>query len=281
MTPAAIPGILSAVLRHAAAVMTLLVVLTAAGWGCESQTKPPPAEDYTAMFNAGRYSDAYDAASKAAGSLRGGRHDSAALIAGQSAYRLGKLPDAMRWLTPLLESSSTTISGTAAATLGSIAKERGENTRAAGLFLTAGQRLTGDNAARALMYAGDCKKALGSREEADALYAAARDKVESDVTLRVQIGDRLAGMPVDRPAAGPPIAAGEWTVQAGAFASRAAADSLAASLSRHGPTRIVPLVNGGKTLYAVRVGRYRTKAEADRVRGAIGKGAAVRSTAGE
>jgi hypothetical protein len=155
--------------------------------------------------------------------------------------------------------------------------DRGENRQAAELFKTAGQKLTGDDSARALMYAGDAKAALGSQDDAQALYIQARDRVESDVSLRVQIGDRLAtGGP--QPSAG---SAGQFTVQAGAMSTGQAAERLAAGLAHHGPSRIVPIARGGRTLYAVRVGAFATKSEAERVRAMIGKGAIVTTMSGE
>lgn len=244
------------------------------------QTPPKAAidpADYNALYAAGRYNDAYDASTKAAGSLRGGNRETASLIAGQSAFKLGRSSDADKWLRPLLDSSSSGIAGRAASTLGSVAKDRGEHRQAADLFTLAGDKLTGDDAARAYMYAGDSRAALGQKDQATALFTKARDKVESDVQLRVQIGDRLAGIPPagggnPRPA---PSSAGAYTVQAGAFSARDTAERLAAKCQRVAPARIVTISKNGRTLYAVHVGRFATKSEANSIRTRLGTEAIV------
>ncbi|MCE7972731.1 MAG: hypothetical protein DYG92_00165 [Leptolyngbya sp. PLA1] len=251
------------------ALLTLVLVVAS---GCAQTPKAASNDDYVALFNSGRYSDAYEASSKAAGSLRGSNRELAALIAGQSAYRLGRPTESERWLEPLLDSGDRAIAGRAAATLGSLARDRGENRPAFELFNTAASKLAGDDAARALMYAGDAKHALGEKATARDLWTSAQSKVESDVQLRVQIGDRLAGA---YPGSSPAASGGAFTVQAGAFSSRATADALAQKLRPKGPTRVVPISKNGKTLHAVRVGSYATKAEADKVRASIGSGAIV------
>ncbi|CAG0951316.1 hypothetical protein PHYC_00218 [Phycisphaerales bacterium] len=243
---------------------------------CSSTPKGGSKDDYMALFNQGQFAAAYETASGVAGSVRGSHRDRAALIAGLSAYRLGKAGDAHRWLLPLVDNPDPGIAGRANATLGSLAAAQGTHGSAAEYFMKAAGKLTGDDAARALMYAGDAKKAQGKTEEATALYQRAREKVETDVQLRVAIGDRLAG---HTPSGSH---SGVYTVQAGAFATRRTAETLAGSLKARGETRIVTTRDrAGKTLYAVRVGFYGAKATADSVAKAIGKGAFVTTTDGE
>lgn len=243
---------------------------------CSSTPKAPAKGDYMSLFNQGQFAAAYDSASEVAGSMRGAGRDRAALIAGLSAYRLGRAGDAHRWLQSLTDNPDPGIAGRANATLGSLAAAQGTHGSAAEYFLKAAGKLTGDDAARALMYAGDAKKALKKNDEATALYERAREKVESDVQLRVAIGDRLAGYTPTG------SSGGAYTVQAGAFAARATADSTASSLRSRGDVRVVPIRDrSGRTLYAVRVGKYGSKATADGVAKAIGKGAFVTTTDGE
>ncbi|MCC6951356.1 MAG: hypothetical protein IT433_07910, partial [Phycisphaerales bacterium] len=127
------------------ALLTLVLVVAS---GCAQTPKAAASDDYVSLFNSGRYSDAYEASSKAAGALRGSNRELAALIAGQSAYRLGRPTESERWLKPLLDSSDRAVAGRAAATLGSLARDRGENRPAFELFDTAASTLTGDDAAR-------------------------------------------------------------------------------------------------------------------------------------
>lgn len=244
--------------------------------GCSTAPKPMPADaDYLAMFNAGRYTDALATATRAADAAKGTARDMPALIAGQSAYRVGRRVDALRWLSPLRESRAPGVAGSAAATLGSLARDRGDHAQAAALFEEAAGKLAGDDAARALMYAGDSREALGDHARAQEHYAHARDKALSDVQLRVQIGDRLAGVPSAPNVLGSP--SGGYTVQAGAFAERGKAEALAARVRAHGATRIVPIAANGRTLYSVRVGQFSVKSDADRVCKAVGSGAFVTS----
>lgn len=264
------------------------ILMLVVGSGCSSKPKAGGGGDgdYVAMFNQGRFSEAYDVASREAGAKRGRNRDTAALIAGQSAYRLGRANDASRWLEPLIENSDPAIAGRANATMGSIATSRGTYGTAAEYFLRASTRLTGDDAARSLMHAGDAKKTLKQDQEARVLWERARDKVDSDAQLRVAIGDRLAGgftgitAPVGTGGSGG--SAGQFTVQAGAFATRAKADQAAAGLRGRPDVRIVMIKDrAGRSLHAVRVGRYATKGEAEGVARGMPKGAYVTTTSGE
>ncbi|MDX2132555.1 MAG: SPOR domain-containing protein [Planctomycetota bacterium] len=253
--------------------------------GCAKSRAETPAQGYAALYDQGRFAEAYDAASKEASS-RGVRRETAALYAGLSAYRLGRAGDAQRHLTPLTENADPGIAGRANAALGSLAAEQGTHGSAATYFLRASTRLTGDDAARALMYAGDARHAQGEKAEARQLWERARDKVASDVQLRVAIGDRLAGnIPSFPPAAGSSGSAasgGMHTVQVGAFSTRAAADRAAAGVRARGEVRVVIIRDSrGRLLHAVRVGRYSTKAAAEAVRTSIGGRAIVTTTAGE
>lgn len=256
-----------------AAPMTLL-------GGCASQPRTNGASggDYAALYAQGRYTDAYDAAVRVAGTPKGGSPQ-AALIAGLSAQALGRNDDATRWLTPLVDNADPNVAGKSAAALGLIAKEQGQNPRAAMLLEKAATRLQDDDdAARALMYAGDAKRAMHLPSEARTLYLKAKDKGVRDVGLKGAIEERLIG---SGPAAGPTSAQGRWSVQAGAFSTSAKAQSLARKLASKGPTRIVPLTKNGQRLYYVRVGRYASKNEADAVRRAIGSPAFVVETTDE
>lgn len=255
--------------------VVLLALLLGA---CASQNKPPSTGDYAGLYAQGRYTDAYDAAVKVAGTPKSGSAQ-AALIAGLSAQALGRNDDASRWLTPLVDNADPNVAGKSAAALGLIAKEQGQNSRAAMLLEKAASRLPDDDdAARALMYAGDAKRAMHLPAESRALYLKAKDKGIRDVGLKGAIEDRLNGSGTTTGSVSP---GGRWSVQAGAFSSTAKAQAMANRLANKGATRIVPLTKNGQRLYYVRVGRYATKAEADAVRRAIGSPAFVVETTDE
>jgi hypothetical protein len=206
-------------------------------------------------------------------------HDQAALIAGLSARALDRNEDAKRWLGPLTSNADASIAGRAAAGMGSISQDEHHYQVALEYFTRAGSRLSGDDGAKALMYAGDCLRYLHRSAEATAMYTQAKAKVVSDQSLRIEIGDRLNGSGPAAPAtagASPSTGKGKFTVQAGAFSTLKRASSEAKQLSSKGPTRTVPIKDhSGRSLYAVQVGRFQTKQDAEQLRKALGPSAVV------
>lgn len=280
-------------MTHARRLLALLALFCVAALplgGCASSAKAPQAT-YTEAFAAGRYSEAYDTASQAASSQRTVNKEQASLIAGLSAQALNRNSDAKRWLEPLSKRSDYAISGKASAALGLIAQEEGRHKEAVDLLTRAGQRLLGDESARSYMYAGDSLAKLGQKADALKSYTLAREKVVSDVNLRVMIGDRIAG---GGPVAGTPNTGGSsstaatggrpasgFTVQTGVFSSRQLANREASRVARVATPRIVTIQREGRTLYAVRAGRFTTRADADRLRVRLGKSAIVTVPSGE
>jgi hypothetical protein len=250
-----------------------LLILAACLPGCAAQSSSQT--DYNTLFAQHRYADSYDAAARVAGSKNTLHKDQAALVAGLSARALDRTEDARRWLTPLANNADPSIAGQASAVLGSIAQEEGRHREAAAYFLSAGNKLKGDDAARAFMYAGDSLKALGQPAEARAAYLRAQGYLTTDSQLKVALGDRLAGGgPTAAPAPARP--AKGYTVQTGAFSTLAKAQSEAAKFARRGVTRTLPIRDRtGRTLYAVQVGYFQTKQEAERFRRGLGRSAFV------
>jgi cell division protein FtsN len=120
------------------------------------------------------------------------------------------------------------------------------------------------------------------------MYGLAQRKVLDDGNLRIMIGDRLLGKPPTQmpttgpvnappqaPAPGTSIVRGTFSVQVGAFSAMSTAQREASRFGGLGATRIETLVQRGKTLYVVKVGQYRTRAEADQVRRNAGRDARV------
>ncbi len=250
--------------------------------GCASNQAT--SNNYNAQFASGRYSEAYENSSKVALSMKAIDRDQASLVAGLSARALGRKDDAKHWLTPLTFNADPAITGKACVALGAIAHEEGRNKEAADLFTKAGNRLSGDDAAHALMCAGDSLTALRKPAEATEMYEQAKAKVVNDQQLRVEIGDRLAGA---RSASAPkassskPIPAkgtigGRYTVQTGAFSTLKKAKTEAKKYVSQGSTKAIPITDSsGKKLYAVQVGRFSTKQDAEMVRRSVGHGAIV------
>ncbi|MFZ4575995.1 MAG: SPOR domain-containing protein [Phycisphaerales bacterium] len=256
-------------------VITVALTLSLLG-GCSSS--PKPGGDYIASFQQQRYAEAYDSAAAAAGRLRGSDRDQAALIAGQSAQAINRNADADQWLRPLLDNPDSAIAGRAGATLGLIAIEEAKYEQAAELLTTASKRLAGDEAARAAMYGGDALRNANQALQAREAYVRAGAMVKSDQSLKNQIQERLAntGFTNTRPGRG------KFSIQVGAFSSRERAGDTATKFGRFGPVRTVAVRSkSGQSLYAVRIGVYNSKAEAEAAKKKVGGDARVVETSDE
>ena len=256
--------------RLLSATLLALAIASTLG-GCAAQ--PSAAADYNTLFAQHRYADSYDAAAKVAGSMHSGRRDQASLVAGLSARALDRTEDAKRWLTTVTNNADPSIAGQASAAMGAIAQEEGRHRDAAALFLTAGSKLSGDDAAHAFMYAGDSLKALQKPAEASAAWEKAKSLVANASDLRVAIGDRLAGR---GPALAGSSGTGKYTVQTGAFSTLQKARTEARRFTSVAATKTVPIRDkAGRLLYAVQVGRFPTKQAADQFRRGLGRTAFV------
>jgi tetratricopeptide (TPR) repeat protein len=266
--------------------------------GCIQQTatqaRPALTAEYEVLYRSGHYAEAYRQASRTADGTGGKERLRAGLIAGLSAHALNRNADAERWLKPLMESSDAGLSGEAAAALGLMAAEKGKHREAVTLLAKASGELTGDDAARAAMYAGDSYQALGQPDKAKDMYTFAKKKVLSDSSLRIMIGDRLAGgAATTRPSWAPDApnaiatqtsfgvpqnqpSTGRYSVQVAAFSTMSKAKTEATRYGRYGPTQIEQIrARTGRTLFAVRVGSFASKSDADRLRRAIGGDAKI------
>mgnify|MGYP000682548948 CR=1 FL=1 len=245
--------------------------------GCNKAGKA--GSDYLAAYDQGRYAEAYDSAARVADKKSGQGRESAALIAGLSAQRLGRDIDAERWLTPILQSPDGAIAGRAGAALGLMAQESGRNLEASVLLEKASTKLSGDEAARSSMYAGDSYRALGKPGEAITAYTRAQGMVQSDTQLRGMIADRMASGSAGGPGT---VAKGMWAVQMGAFSTQKNAQAEAVKAARFGSPRVVPVSSSkGQRLYAVRVGAFPGRGAADSLKGRIGTTARVVQTTDE
>ncbi|MBS0197091.1 MAG: SPOR domain-containing protein [Planctomycetes bacterium] len=266
------------------ALFALLTALAAAFLGGCSSSQTSGSANYTEAFKAGRYADAYESASKQATLGSGPKKDQASLIAGLSAHALNRNDDAEKFLTPVVGNADPKMAGEAGAALGLIAAERGQHDKAAEYLTQAGRKLTGDDAARAFLYAGDSYKSLGKTTEARGMWSLAQTNVVNDSALRVMIGDRLSAAATPPPPAASPnkaAAATRYSVQVGAFSNYTNAQAQVSRYRAYGAARVVETHKNGKKLFVVRVGTYATKAEADRVKKTIGSSAVVVTTAGE
>jgi len=243
--------------------------------------------NYVEQYASGQYSDAYNNAVEATGTQRGPKRDQAALTAGLSAHALNRDSEAIRWLGPLENNSDPGVSGKSSATLGLIAQQRGEHETAIKLLTRASQKLTGDESARAAMYAGDSYRAMGNNAEATRMYKQAESRLATDENLKLMLGDRLQGrapFAAGKGGQGTGISTGtrDLTVQVGAFKDRATADREAKSLASRGVTaRVVPISRDAQQLWAVRVGKFSNRSAAENIRKSVGGKAVITVASGE
>lgn len=158
----------------------LALAIPAALTGCQSGGQSADAgvsssAPYAQAYSSGQYQTAYTQAAAAAS----GGDEHAALIAGMSASAMGKQGDAARWLTPLTRSEDPGISGRACWTLGSMAESQGRHAVAADWYRQAAEALSGDDAARAALSAGDAYRRAND-PQADSAYALGMHKAQSD-----------------------------------------------------------------------------------------------------
>jgi|GEM_PF-969323 len=249
--------------------------LTDAGYSYDSPSSSAGArmERYVAAYLEGRYSVAKSLAEAEMRRTTGPAADRAALIAGLAAHAQNQHSDAERLLSPLASNPDREIAGRAQACLGLIAAERKEHAKAADLLASAARRLSGNEAARAAMFAGDCLAALGRSAEARTQYSIASANA-SDAALKRSIADRLE--------------IGNFTVQVGVYSSRANAQKAAMDISGAaamlglGEPRIVERVEaGGGRSYVVQVGRFSTRRQGTQAQARLGSGWLVSVAAGE
>jgi tetratricopeptide (TPR) repeat protein len=249
---------------------------------------------FAQTFEEKRYSEAYAQAAEVATTRRGSVQQQAALIAGLSAQAMNRNADAVKWLAPLRTSSDSVIAGQAHAAMGLIAQERGGHDEASQSLLIASQKLKGDEAARAALYAGDSLRTLGKANEAQEAYERAQQLVQTDSGLRMMIGDRLRGgspkMVATRPSVPNLVGANTLpdrtnsemlTVQIGAYAHESTAQLQVNRLAKRYNVRVVPILRDGKRLYAVRVGKFSSRSTADAIKKEIGGTAIVTGATGE
>jgi cell division protein FtsN len=164
-----------------------------------------------------------------------------------------------------------------------MAFEKERHAEAVQLLTKASDQLSGDEAARSSLYAGDAWRAQGRITDARLMYERAQSQVKNDSTLKVLISDRLAAVSGQQR-----DGSGTFTVQIGAFstfiraqmqADRYRARAQSAGLST---PRIVQTINTqGAKVYAVRVGRFTTRGAADAARQALGSEARIMTVSKE
>lgn len=230
-------------------------------------------EPYVSAYTSDRYAMAKSLAEAEMRRVGGAARDRAALIAGLAAHALDDDSEAEGLLAPLANNPDQEIAGRAEACLGLIAAERSQHDRAARHLSAAARRLSGDEGARAAMFAGDSLMVLNRQAEARTQYRLASGNA-TDAELRRSIADRLE--------------IGNFTVQIGVYsqrsnAMRAVADiAPTAALLGLGEPRVVERVEAsGKASYVVQVGRFTNRRQGTTAQTRLGSGWLVSVATGE
>ncbi|MBX3357650.1 MAG: tetratricopeptide repeat protein [Phycisphaeraceae bacterium] len=251
--------------------LPLLVALLGALPGCGGDKRPASqgqaavtSGDYISQYRAGNYAAARASAEMAAASSTGKERETALLVQGMSAHAMGRMDEAERILKPLTTNADREIAGRAQATLGLIAKSRGQHTKAGELLADASGDLSGDFAAQAALRAGDSLAAAGQNTAAKTQYQSGLAEAQSTV-LKKAIQSRLE--------------TGAFTVQLGVFVDRRNADRAAAAVAGRTSTAGLGRAtvwkragSNGKTEYVVSAGRYDVRFQASAAQQRLGQG---------
>ncbi len=246
------------------ALLTLWVILLP---GCQAPGGPTPTEMAQSHYQRGDYARAQTAAARAAATAGGAQRDLAHYIAGMSAYRLNRFDTAARYLSVAANSRDESLAADARSTLGLIYSTQGRYAAAADMLLRSANLHTGEDRAQAYFYAGIAQQKLGRWPQARTSLILARRSTRDQSLLR-QIDQHLAVT--------------GYTIQVGAFTSRANADKAArayaskAAKSKIGTVLVTPSTgSNGRTINLVQVGRYATFNAANTARTRLGDTGAV------
>ena len=234
--------------------------------GCATQGQSS-VDSATQAYEAKDYRTTYREATRALATADGPVREEAAYLAGLSAYHLGEYAQAERYLRQAALSDDPKLAGDAYATLGLLLSDRGQFARAADAMHAAAQRLEGEDQANAYLHAAMAEQRLGRWPQARTTLILARS-ANREPAFRERI-DQL-------------LEVTGFTVQVGAYASRANAEKAAEQLARDAaplkltdPWIIKAATREGSSLYLVQLGRFHTHATALKAREALGRPGAI------
>ena len=193
--------------------------------------------------------------------------DRANLVAGMAAYELRRYDEAERYLAPATRAADQQTAGRAYATRGLVGVRRDRYSTAALDLMSAGRRLTADDAAQAHYFAGECYTLMGDLDRARGAYTRALAAAETPA-LRERISSRLSSS--------------DYTLQLGVFSNRANADNLLKLAGKRAAERSLPAPSvtqstdvAGRTVHLVTLGQFKQRTEAVAARTRLGMDAVV------
>jgi tetratricopeptide (TPR) repeat protein len=213
-----------------------------------------------ADYDAGRFESALTHAESARTNSTGETRAEAAYVGGLAAARLDRVSRARLLLTHAASSSDYTISARANVSLGTILLEDDEPLSAAHAFDRAATKLVGEEADRARYLAGVAYREAGDAQEARRRFSSATTTGNTELARQATSAIDVTG----------------FSIQAGAYKDRSKAERCAQECSSAavrigiGVSRIIPIQRNGSRLYAVQVGSFPTRADAEDARRRLG-----------
>lgn len=250
--------------RPLALVMPVLLVLALVLPGCQSygerRATPELLDEANTAYEQGKYVTAYRAAIQVANRENDPNRYVAAYIAGMSMWKLSELGAAENYLEQAGDSPDLQLAADADAALGLVYADLGKHQQAVNRLERAAPQLTGNDKAKAYLFAAISQQKLGQRAAARQNLIKAR-RYASDPQIREQI-QQLLGVT-------------GYTLQTGAFTkeqnARQAAQQLIAqtrSLS-FGSPRILVVTKDGRRFYRVQIGSFSSFQQANSQRNAL------------
>ncbi len=276
--------------------MALCLAAVTALMGCPSQSTAPTLSSATNRYDSGQYELALTESEAVASRGPAADRAQAELIAGMAAFQLDRFDEAERHFVAAEGSAAPAIRGRARVMLANIRLEQGRGSDAAALFDSGAADLTGADAEKARRYALLARDGqIGTGQPPASTVAQAQPSApDKPVALGKPAAPPSlprAPKPSPAPAAStgskPPApqvrtaspsdtaatataSSGTFTVRAGAYTTEAAArrraKALAADVRRaKSPDPHISTVRtkDGDTLYAVRIGTFRSRADAE------------------
>lgn len=269
--------------------------------GCPSDSTAPTLASATSRYDEGQYERALSEGEAVVSRGPAADRAQAELIAGMAAFQLDRFDQAERLFLAAERSGAPAIRGRARVMLANIRLEQGRIDDAASLFESGAADLTGADADKARRYASLAREGqLGTGQpEQDAVQVRAPAAPASSPSQpsALPAPTKVAAAPAPKVAAGPSApssappaarttevatapraavprsaasASSHFTVRAGAYTTEAAArrrmKALAADIRRakSPEPHIAPVATkDGDTLYAVRIGTFKSRAEAE------------------
>lgn len=206
-----------------------------------------------ASYDRGAYQAAFDEAQSVryGGSSRD--RERATYVAGLSALRLGRVEQARELLGRAADADERQLAGLANVSLGRILLEDGSPLEAAHAFDVASFKLTGDEADRAMMWAGKAYRDAGH-------HAQARERF-NELEGSGNAGIRTAST-MESGVTGFAIQCGAYSKEGNAMRAAESLHPVATAIGLPAP-RIIHAYRGGALRHVVQVGSYGTRSDAE------------------